>query len=246
VLIQTTVAPRPLRDGRIKTLNNRGFTTSAPDPLSCCFIRFAASCDAEVLDFGCAYGVATLPALQAGARVCACDMDPRHLAIVESLADPANRTRLSLACGKAPEVDFEERRFGAILSSRVLHFLDGAAVETTIAKMYRWLRPGGKLFLVADTPYAGVLKQCVPDYLERKGRGERWPGFIADYAPYMPRGSKSVDPPFINLMDPDILSDVCRRAGFRVEEAAFMPRVAKLDDADPLGRDHVALAGVRE
>lgn len=245
MLAPTTAVPRPLRDGRIKTLNNRGFTTSTPDPLSWQFIRFAATCEAEVLDFGCAYGVAAVPALEAGARVCACDMDPRHLEIIESLVDPAKRNQLSLVCAKAPEVDFEEQRFGAILSSRVLHFLDGAEVDATLAKMYRWLRPNGKLFLVTDTPYAGVLKQYVPEYLDRKARGERWPGFIADYAPYMPRGSKNVDPPCINLMDPGILSDACRRAGFRVEHAEFMPRVAKREDADPLGRDHVALIGLR-
>lgn len=245
MLIETTAAPRPLKDGRIKTMNNRGFTTSAPDPLSREFIRFAAQCDAEVLDFGCAYGVATIPALEAGARVCACDMDARHLAVLESLIDPATRANLTFQCGNAPEIDFEDQRFGAILSSRVIHFLEGAAVDTTIAKMFRWLRPGGKLFLVADTPYAGVLKQCVPEYLQRKERGDRWPGFIVDYAPYMPRGSKSVDPPFINLMDPDILSDCCRRAGFLVQHAEFMQRIAKLDDADPKGRDHVGLLGVR-
>jgi SAM-dependent methyltransferase len=242
---ESGAVPRPLADGRIKMLNKRGFTTDAPDPLSLRFIRFAAGCDAEVLDLGCAYGVAVIPALQAGARVCACDMDPRHLAILEGLVDPVDGVRLSVVCGKAPQIDFEEQRFGAILSSRMFHFLRGDEIETTIAKMYRWLRPGGRLFLIADTPYAGVLRQCVPEYLQRKLSGERWPGFIADYAPYMPRGSKRVDPPFINLMDPDILSDVCLRAGFSIELAEFMPRIAKLSDADPQGRDHVGLVAVR-
>jgi SAM-dependent methyltransferase len=237
--METAAFPRPLRDGRIKTLNNRGFTTHSPDPLSCRFIRFAATCGAEALDFGCAYGVATIPALEAGARVCACDMDPQHLAILERLVGATHRGRVSFSCGTAPDVDFEEQRFGAILSSRVFHFLDGAAVDATIAKMYRWLRPGGKLFLVVDTPYAGVLKQCVPDYLKRKEHGERWPGFIADYSSYMPRGSKKIDPAHINLMDPDILSDACQRVGFAIEHAEFMARIAKLDDADPHGRDHV-------
>jgi SAM-dependent methyltransferase len=241
----TTAIPRPLRDGRIRTLNNRGFTTSEPDPLSREFIGFAARCSAEVLDLGCAFGVATIPALEAGARVCACDMELLHLTALESRVRPAIRSNLSLKCGKLPEVEFEEQRFDAILSSRVFHFLEGPAVDTELAKMFRWLRPGGKLFLVADTPYAGVLRQCVPEYLYRKERGERWPGFIADYAPYMPRGSRRVNPPFINLMDPDILSDCCRRAGFQVEQADFMPRIAKLDDADPQGRDHVRLIALR-
>jgi SAM-dependent methyltransferase len=148
-------------------------------------------------------------------------------------------------CGKAPEVDFTNQRFGAILGSRVLHFLDGPDVDVTLNKMYRWLQPGGKLFLIVDTPYAGVLRKTVPQYLARKQRGEKWPGMVENYASYLPADWKDVDPPFIHLMDPDILVDACRRANFEIEHAAFMPRIAKLADADPLGRDHVGVICAR-
>jgi hypothetical protein len=90
-----------------------------------------------------------------------------------------------------------------------------------------------------------VLRRSVPEYLARKARGDRWPGFVADYASYLLPAWKDIDPPFIHLLDPDILRDACRRAGFEIEHVGFMPRIAKLDDADPQGRDHVELIGLR-
>jgi hypothetical protein len=55
-----------------------------------------------------------------------------------------------------PYIEFEEGSFSAILCSRVLHFLEGRDVQLSIYKMHRWLRLGGKAFLIVDTPYSGA------------------------------------------------------------------------------------------
>ena len=94
-------------EGLVPTLNNTGWMTVALDEISTDFARYAGTLNDEVLDIGCAYGIATLAALEAGARVLACDIEPRHLEILgERVPEPLRGT---LRCQTAvlPDVDFE-------------------------------------------------------------------------------------------------------------------------------------------
>ena len=116
----------------------------------------------------------------------ACDLEPRHLDILAQRVPGDVRCRYRSKAGALPEVDFDEGSFGAILAARVLHFLAGAHVEQTVAKMYRWMQPGGRLFLVADSPYTGPWRVAADDYERRKAAGDPWPGLIEDYAKFLP------------------------------------------------------------
>jgi SAM-dependent methyltransferase len=240
-------APDVWACGRIPTLNQRGFTTENPDPLSQRFIAFAAKLDGEALDLGCAYGVAVKRVLQAGGKICACDMDPRHLDILVHSVTPADKARLRCVAGVLPEIEFAENAFAAILCSRVLHFLAGSDIELSVSKMRRWFRPGGKLFLIVDTPYTGAARErIVPEYERKKALKDPWPGFIPDFAKYLPaESSVRFATSFIHLMDPDTLRRVCERAGLAVESAGFMARIANRAHADPQGRDHAIVVAVK-
>jgi len=239
--------PVALACGRIPTLNQRGFTTVFPDPLSERFIEFAAEIDSEVLDIGCAYGVAVKRVLDAGGRICASDMHQRHLDVLFHSVEPTDRTRLRCVSGILPDIDFEEGAFGAILCSRVLHFLDGNDVESSVSKMHRWLKPGGKVYLIVDTPYTGVSRdRIVPEYEKKKALNALWPGFVPDFERYMPANSSvKFDTSFIHFMDPDTLARVCEQAGFTIESKGFMARIANLSYADPKGRDHATVVAVK-
>ena len=68
--------PEPSFGEMIPTLNQRGFMSATIDEYSKKFVEYAATTSDEVLDIGCAYGVATLAALEKGARVLAVDIDP--------------------------------------------------------------------------------------------------------------------------------------------------------------------------
>ena len=209
--------------GLIPTLNDTGFMTDALDAYSARFAAEAGQLAAEVLDIGCAYGVATLAALKAGAKVCAADIEPGHLAVLENRVPPAQRERLRTVVAQMPEADFPDQGFGAILAARVLHFLDGAQVETVVGKMSRWLVPGGRVYLVADSPYVGPWYQAWPQYEERKRQGDPWPGFMEDYSPYLPASVEVKQRKRqINPLDPDVLRRVCSEAGLIVEEAAWL------------------------
>ena len=239
--------PKALACGRIPTLNQRGFTTDFLDPLSEQFSKYAAEINSEVLDIGCAYGVAVKRVLEAGGRICACDMDERHLDILFNSVDSAAKLRLRSITGILPHVDFEECTFGAILCSRVLHFLDGSDVQLSVSKMHRWLRPAGKIFLIVDTPYSGAsADKVIPEYERKKALNDPWPGFMPDFEKYMPADSSvKFDTSFIHLMDPDTLARVCEQAGFTIENKGFMARIANLSRADPKGRDHAIVVAVK-
>jgi SAM-dependent methyltransferase len=207
--------------------------TEALDAYSENFTRYAGTCSGEVLDIGCAYGVATLGALEQGAQVCACDMEPRHLDILAQRAPDVARQRLRCLTGTLPEVNFPAASFDAVLASRVLHFLSGADIELTVAKMFTWLRPAGRLYLVADTPFTGPWYKLADAYTERKAAGERWPGYVDDYTALLPAGTNPEGhPQFINPLDPDLLARTCREAGFDIISAEFLPSATPRSQGD--------------
>lgn len=229
------------------TLNGTGFMFKILDEFAEDFIEFAGQTDGEVLDIGCAYGVATIPALEGGGRVTACDLDPRHLAILTENTPESARERLTCMTGQLPSIDLPQQHFAAILCSRVLHFLDGSAIDASVRNMYRWLKPGGRLYLVADTPY-GIWRRQIPVFEARRERGDRWPGLmigLENYLPYPPKDRWIDGPPFMNLLDTELLERTCREAGFEVVRSSFIDRqdfrgLGKMD-----GRENAGILAVR-
>ena len=232
-------------EGLIPTLNKTGWMTEGLDDYSQDFAGYAGEVGRkghEVLDMGCAYGVATLAALSKGARVCASDIEPRHLEILGQRVPPEHQSQFRAVPGALPDVDFKDDSFAAILAARVLHFLDGPDIELTVAKMHDWLMPGGRLYLVADTPYVGPWYVHADRYERRKAAGELWPGKVDEYRSLLPAGTDPEGhPTFINPLDPDILSRVCTAAGFSIASAAF------LSGANPnaKGREHAGIIAVK-
>jgi SAM-dependent methyltransferase len=208
------------------TLNGTGFMFEVLDEFADEFIQYAGSSDAPVAEVGCAFGVASLPALAAGATVVACDLAQEHLDILAESAPADQRDRLSCVQGELPYLDLPENHFAALLCSRVLHFLDGSAIDASVRKFYKWLRPGGRLFLVADTPY-GIWRKFVPLFEAKRERGDRWPGLmfgLENFLPQVPAGRAIDGPPFMNLLTPDLMERSCREAGFVIDRVSFIDR----------------------
>jgi SAM-dependent methyltransferase len=220
--------PESYVEGLIPTLNKTGWMTETLDTYSQEFTRYAGSINTEVLDIGCAYGVATLAALDAGASVLACDMEPRHLEILEKRVPVEQQERFRCSPATLPGVNFPPHRFGAILAARVLHFLNGAQIESAVHKMHDWLQPGGQLYLIADTPYTGPWYIHADRYEQRKAAGDPWPGYVDDYISLLPAGTDPEGHPgFINPLDPDILSRVCNASGLEIISADFLSSATK-------------------
>lgn len=209
-----------MRHRREPTRNRTGWTSNVLNELSELFVAHAATVQRPVLDVGAAYGIATLPALAAGATVYANDSDPTHLATLEAATPPDHRSRLHLAPGRFPQdLNFPAASLDAVHASNVLHFLTGDELLTGIAHIRRWLAPGARLFIQAGTPYQQPFQAFIPLYEERVRAGARWPGWIEDTRTISAHKKLSQIPRSLHLLDEPALTHLVVSSGFLVERA---------------------------
>lgn len=243
MLLSTSQAQMPPAEpnGFIKTLNNMGYMTSTLDPFSKAFAEFAPKAPGPSLDIGAAYGVATLDALNTGAEVIANDIDARHLDILRDRAPEKQRNRLKLLPGAFPDdLSLADGSVGSILICRVLHFFNGAKIEESAKILFKWLASGGKVFIIAETPYLKNFQTFIPIYEERKAKGNPWPGFVEDVMAIAPERGASL-PAEMHLLDPEVLSRVFSQAGFIIEKAETFARPEFPEDIQLDGRESVGL-----
>ncbi len=232
---------------RVLTKNRMGWASERLGAVSELFVEFAARAGGPVLDVGAGYGAASEAALRAGAAaVIANDLEPRHLEELEARLGAAERGRLRVKAGRFPrEIEFEDGSLWGAHASNVFHFLTPKQVSEGMKKLARWLRPGGRVFVQAATPYQGVWAGFAEEYGRRAERGERWPGLVEKVSEYVAHRQRSQMPRWIHLLDDVVLRREAEAAGFEVERAwlyrrADLPAGLRLD-----GRETVGLVGVR-
>lgn len=226
---------------RVKTQNGCGWTTDQSNPITDEMLKFiAASESPTILDIGAAYGVATLPALRAGATVVANDIEPSHLVDIARMASQENlEGRLTTQLGRFPFVRALEE-LDAIHCSNVLHFLSGKELLLAFSYARHALLPGGKIFIQVGTPYAGHVRKFFPIYEGRLLRGDAWPGEIDDTRPFMAEEIRGEVPRFLHLLDRKTLCGALQLAGFQIERASYysrpgLPEVCRNDGRENLG-----------
>lgn len=103
----------------------------------------------RVLDIGCGTGtlVAMIQRLHPEVEVVGLDPDPKALARARrKVAGGAGVVRLDR--GFSDELPYPEEAFDRVLSSFMLHHLEGEEKARTLAEVRRVLKPGGSLLLV--------------------------------------------------------------------------------------------------
>lgn len=207
------------------------------------FVDFAGQSGGTVLDIGAAFGVCTIPALKAGAKVIANDISESELEYLEEHVAPELKEQLTLLPGRFPEeIDLPNESLDAVDASHVLHFLSGPTLLAGCRKMFDWLKPGGKVFVVCFTPYHKFMEKYIPVYESRVQHGDPWPGFIEDSTPYVLK--QNILPKQTHLMDDQVLSYCFEQAGFEVEEADIFPCPPNLEPREFFhldGREWVGL-----
>lgn len=218
-----------------------GWTSTELSPLSRLFVEFCReNAGAKVLDIGAAYGIASMAALEAGAHVVANDLDKEHLEEIRRRA--GDHPRLELKPGKFPRyLHFEDSTLDAVHASNVFHFLTGNQLVAGFRAIARWLRPGGKLFVQAATPWQSPFAGFLPEYERRVEAGVKWPGYVARLGEFVTHRQFGQMPREIHLLDGRILARLAEDAGLRVERVWLyrrpdLPQSIQLD-----GRESVAL-----
>lgn len=225
----------------IPTANARGWTSDVVNEISEQFIHYASSAQLPVLDIGAAYGVATLPALHKGCRIIANDLDPDVLNDLQMRTPPELRNRLTTVAAAFPdELSFPDESLAAVHASNVLHFLSPTQLETGLRKIFRWLQPGGKAFVVTGTPYENHLKLTIEPFLERKSAGEPFPGYFELGGPNIEPDLQTLLPSWLLLMDDELARSYFEDAGFIVEHCKMfrrrgLPERIWLDGRENLG-----------
>lgn len=211
--------------GLVPTLNHTGYMINHPDKYIQSFIDDSVNSAGPALDIGAAYGVASLAIIAKGAKVVAVDMEARHLDILKQKVPAKYQTNLETILGTLPYINFPADSFATILCSRVLHFLKGEDIDICMEKFKCWLKPGGRLYLIAETPYFGIWKAIIPDYEKRKANGERWPAYMEDFKKYHhPEADLSVAPTMLNPLDKWQLERMCQEVGLKIIESNYINR----------------------
>lgn len=234
--------------GFVKTFNNTGYMTSTLDEFSHEWVKWARNSDGLNADIGAAYGVATLAALEnSQAQVLAIDLDPGHLEVLKTRAqDIGAGSRLRTAAGNFPDnfSSLENESLENILICRMLHFFNGSQLQNAINWCFQKIKPGGRLILVNETPYLRNFQSFIPIYEERKKRGDEFPGFIDDVKKIAPERAPFL-PAQMHLLDEEVLSRVCKKAGFKIEKSALIARPEFPTDIQLDGRESVGVIALK-
>lgn len=227
--------------GFVPTLNKMGYMTLTLDYFSKKWIEYAGQDKRPALEIGAAYGVATIPALEAGAKVTANDIEAEHLNILRDRTPEAFKSQLSLAPGSFPDaLSFADGVFGSILVCRVLHFFDGPKLEKAFATMASWLAKGGRVYAVTETPYLRNFQEFIPVYQKRQLSGEKYPGFVADVMDVAPERGKTL-PKTIHFLDVNVFTRLAESVGLKVIECHTIARPDFPKDLQWDGRESVGL-----
>jgi len=236
------MAPFGLNPNAHLTVNRMGWSSEEPHEINLAFADFASTCDDPVLDLGAGFGAATFAALRGGARVIANDLEPGHLEALGARVPLLMRDRLQLRLGRFPsDLTFSRESLGAIHASNVLHFLTLTELETGIGLIADWLVPGGKVFVMVNSPYIQNFANVIPYFEQRKNDGVRWPGWIEDLTRYSSHPTLQYLPASLHFFDADVLSRAFETSGFIIEVAkeysrSGLPEILKYD-----GRENVML-----
>lgn len=223
-----------------KTFNKTGgFTTAPCDPISENFIEYAKSKSGEkstFLEIGAAFGSASLAALANGAELYCNDIEPQNLVAVKKRYmanysnleedDAGDYKNLIFIPGSFHE-DFSQcpkNFFDAILICRVLHFFPGEKIKEALKLMYELLKPGGKIFIVCETPYLKNWEKFIPTFEKRKDEGVEFPGEIDNPSIYESSGRAEALPSFVHWMTEDVLTQLLLLIGYQIEKVQYINR----------------------
>ncbi|MFI4918733.1 MAG: NAD(+) diphosphatase [Legionellales bacterium] len=237
--------PAEWEQGLIKTENAMGVMFKELSPSAASFVQFAKYAQYPLLDIGAAFGSATIPALENGATVIACDLSGKHLQILrQSVDNPLIGNLTTLTAAFPYELNFESESLSGILISNVLHFMDGETIVHGLNQCWQWLQPNGKLFITVMTPHLSFYHQFLPEYEKRVEEGCEWPGI---FNPRLVASEKWQDnlPEFVHLFELEVIKKMVEQAGFTIETIEYFCYKNYPEEHRTDGKEFISLCAVK-
>lgn len=249
--------PEAGSDGHTPTLNQKGATTPTLDYVTLSFLEFAQN--KRVLEVGGAYGNVMLEALHQNSSTIyhLNDLDERHLGIAAfRLQEKIDQRKICMAglgnvqfiYGDITQPSWKvNQTYDAILMANVMRFLTPTQIDQAFSNLFTSLKSRGRIFIIAMTPYVKRYKSFVPEYERRLKDGISNPGFVKNIRQYANEESSSQDQlntiadGHFMFLDEVTLSNLAKRAGFKVLECRFTPLSYKSESWQLDGRETVIL-----
>ncbi len=138
-----------------------------------------------IMDIGGAIGIQAFPLLTAGAKVTVVDLSDTDLKKLTDSIPHDLRQNLETITANFPNSTNLNRqdwknKFNIILMSHVAHYLTGDELRTGIQSIWKWLKPGGRLFFQALTPYSNPYAWRMFQDEEAQKQGAEWPGYFTE------------------------------------------------------------------
>ncbi|MBP6218623.1 MAG: class I SAM-dependent methyltransferase [Oligoflexales bacterium] len=220
--------PTPEVDGRMQTLNKKGAASPKIDQLTQEFLKHLKG--KKALEIGAAYGQVVMEALKSGATdYIANDLDRRHLLLAAKNVHatlPKLEKKVRFCAGEFPiACRFDDNSFDSVLAARVLHFMNPEQLVKTTEEFKRILKPKGRVYIIAITPYVNRYVSFIEEYEKRKKSGDPFPGYVKSLRPYAnPEVTNAKE--LANLHDSEfmflsstVLSEIFSQRGFKIIES---------------------------
>lgn len=182
---------------------------------------FAALRKGVYADIGAAYGIDSIALVKRGAQVVAIDLDQHHLDFLKEQLNEEELNRLEMRCQRFPEdVHLEEAFYDGVLLSRVLLFLSPDHLDQALNKVYRSLKPGGRVYVITVSPYSkgwDPVRTAFENHTRLLGSK---PFLISNLWDVMPK-TQTFLPNSIQLFDQEILSSLLKYAGFKIMDSGY-------------------------
>ena len=249
--------PKAEIDGRTPTLNQKGAISPTLDYVTLSFLDFGKN--KRILEVGGAYGNVMLEALHQSSSTIyhLNDLDERHLGIAAfRLQEKIDQRKICMAglgnvqfiYGDITQPSWKVKKpYDAILMANVMRFLTPDQIDQAFSNLFTSLKSGGRIFIIAMTPYVNRYKSFIPEYQQRLKDGIHNPGFVNNIRQYANNDENArnqinniTDGHFM-FLDDLILSNLAKKAGFKVLECTFKPLSYKSESWELDGRENVIL-----
>lgn len=228
--------PKPQQDGSYQSLNKRGSAFPISNNIIDDFIAYALQGEKRILHIDALFGHITLDALQNKiTEYVATDSNEKHLALLakraKQLIPKENLKNLKLFHGAFPDSfrHFKDNSFDAILLNRVMHFYSPDQATHALNEALRVLKPGGKIFIVAITPYVKRFESFIPQYKQRLILKHQYPGHVK-YLKYFanpevttPEQLTQMHDTHFMFFDAQFMHSILSDSGFIVEKSMEFP-----------------------